>query len=161
SERAAVPASRPARLGPRGRGANGSARPVARAASGMIPLPQVTLACVDCAYHDLAAEALRRCLSGVRFGRAVLLTDRAMAVAGVETLPIAPLRSVAEYSEFVLKRLVDYVDTPHVLLVQWDGFVLNPGAWREDFLSYDYVGAPWPWHQDGRNVGNGGFSLRS
>ena len=30
----------------------------------------------------------------------------------------------------------------------------------ENFLDYDYAGACW-WYQDSRNVGNGGFSLRS
>jgi hypothetical protein len=30
----------------------------------------------------------------------------------------------------------------------------------EEFLQYDYIGAPW-WYNDECNVGNGGFSLRS
>jgi hypothetical protein len=43
-------------------------------------------------------------------------------------------------------------------VVQHDGYVLNGGAWTDDFLKYDYIGAPW----GGVNlVGNGGFSLRS
>src|SRR5690606_2721249 len=36
----------------------------------------------------------------------------------------------------------------------------NPDAWTEEFLTYDYIGAPW-WYMDDMNVGNGGFSLRS
>jgi hypothetical protein len=32
--------------------------------------------------------------------------------------------------------------------------------WTDDFLAYDYIGAPW-WYTDGMNVGNGGFCLRS
>ena len=32
--------------------------------------------------------------------------------------------------------------------------------WRDEFLCYDYIGAPW-WYKDGKNVGNGGFSLVS
>jgi hypothetical protein len=47
------------------------------------------------------------------------------------------------------------------LSIQWDGYVVNPDAWTNDFLQYDYIGAKWPWHKDGRNVGNGGFCLRS
>jgi hypothetical protein len=45
--------------------------------------------------------------------------------------------------------------------VQWDGFVLDATQWAPQFLEYDYVGAPWPQFSDGRDVGNGGFSLRS
>jgi hypothetical protein len=48
-----------------------------------------------------------------------------------------------------------------VLLVQWDGYVVNPAAWRAEFLECDYIGATWFWHDDGMRVGNGGFSLRS
>jgi hypothetical protein len=33
--------------------------------------------------------------------------------------------------------------------------------WNNKWLTYDYIGAPWGWHSDGLNVGNGGFSLRS
>ena len=37
------------------------------------------------------------------------------------------------YSRFVLKRLLPHVDTPHVLLVQWDGYVVNADAWDAAF----------------------------
>ncbi len=60
-------------------------------------------------------------------------------------------------------------DTPHVLLIQNDGFPLSSGL--ETFLGdYDYIGAPWPppsWYTGllfpyrRYAVGNGGFSLRS
>ena len=73
----------------------------------MTDLRHVTLVCVDCAYHGLAAEALRRSLAQCRFGRALFFTDREMAIEGVETVRIAPLRSVAEYSKCSLKRLCD------------------------------------------------------
>ena len=58
------------------------------------------------------------------------------------------------YSEFVIRELHKYVDTSHCLLVQWDGYVLNPKSWLPQFLDYDYIGAPW----NGNVVGNGGFS---
>jgi hypothetical protein len=45
--------------------------------------------------------------------------------------------------------------------VQWDGFVLDARRWDPTFLDYDFIGAPWPQFEDGHNVGNGGFSLRS
>lgn len=60
----------------------------------------------------------------------------------------------------MIKDLHKYVDTDFAMCIQWDAFILNPDAWEEDFLSYDYIGAPW-WFSDDRNVGNGGFSIRS
>jgi len=65
-----------------------------------------------------------------------------------------------QYSVFMLNNLNDHVDTSHVLTFQTDGFILNPQAWTDDFLKYDWVGAPWP-NATNSKVGNGGFSLRS
>ena len=42
--------------------------------------------------------------------------------------------------------------TPHVLLIQWDGFVVNPSAWSDEFLDFDYVGARWGWPTDGHTI---------
>jgi hypothetical protein len=39
--------------------------------------------------------------------------------------------------------------------------VVDAEQWDPAFLEYDYIGAPWPQFDDGRDVGNGGFSLRS
>jgi len=77
---------------------------------------------------------------------------------------IAPLRGRRAYSEYVLRHLGNHVRTPHALIFQWDGFVLDSALWRPEFLEYDYVGGIFPpderW-DDGRRVGNGGFCLRS
>lgn len=98
--------------------------------------------------------------------RARLLTsDREAAGSDVECIAIEPLDYLA-YSRFCVERLAEYVDTDFCLCVQLDGFILNPSLWDDEFLSYDFVGAPWsdkphrPMVAD-RNVGNGGFSLRS
>lgn len=65
-----------------------------------------------------------------------------------------------QYNIFCVNHLYKYVDTDFVLLFQNDGFILNPNNWSDDFLNYDYIGAPWPIYDKSR-VGNGGFSLRS
>jgi hypothetical protein len=79
----------------------------------------------------------------------------------VEVVAIEPLRSGADYSHFVMRRLPAHVDSSHVLITQWDGFVVDPEAWSDEFLAYDYLGAVWPEQPASRAVGNGGFSLRS
>jgi hypothetical protein len=60
----------------------------------------------------------------------------------------------------MVKDLNEYVETDYVLVIQYDWFILNPDAWTDEFLEYDYIWAPW-WYIDDCNVGNGGFSLRS
>ncbi len=70
------------------------------------------------------------------------------------------LVSIEDYSYFMIKELNKYVDTKYVLIIQHDGFILNPLAWSEKFLDYDYIWAPWRYNDD-NNVGNWWFSLRS
>ena len=127
----------------------------------MLELPGVTLCCIDTVNHELALRALRRSSEGIRFGKTCFITDRRIEEPGIVSRVILPLVSRDAYSEFVLKSLLTHIDTPHVLLVQWDGYAINPAAWRNEFLEVDYIGAKWFWHTDDMRVGNGGFSLRS
>ena len=127
----------------------------------MLELPGVTLCCIDTLNHALALRALRRSSAGIRFGSTCFISDRPVDEPGMSSIVIAPLASRDAYSEFVLKSLLPHIQTPHVLLVQWDGYAINPDAWRGEYLDVDYIGAKWFWHTDGMRVGNGGFSLRS
>jgi tetratricopeptide (TPR) repeat protein len=127
----------------------------------MLDLSGVTLCCIDTANPALALRALRRSTAGVRFARTLLLTDPVQATPDIDVRGIAPLASREAYSQFVLKALAQHIETAHVLLIQWDGYVLNPGAWRDEFLACDYIGAKWFWGERTARVGNGGFSLRS
>jgi hypothetical protein len=129
-----------------------------------LALPEVTLCAADTRSPLLAWWALRRSMAGIDFARAVLFThdwQPPSAVPGLALVDIGALRSGADYSQFVLRRLPEHIDTPFVLVTQWDGFVVDPAAWRPEFLQYDYIGAPWPDQPAERSVGNGGFSLRS
>ena len=65
------------------------------------------------------------------------------------------------HSLLCLKALKGNLDTDYALFVQYDGFPVNADMWTDEYLNYDYIGAPWPWMPVGQNVGNGGFSLRS
>lgn len=126
-------------------------------------LGQVTLCAAACVNVSATIRAMNHCLDGTGFARALLFTDRDVQglPAGIDQIKIPPLRSSRDYSRFVLKDLVGWVDTSHCLVVQWDGFILDAHAWDPAFLDFDYVGAPWPQFSDGHEVGNGGFSLRS
>lgn len=127
----------------------------------MLELPRVTLCCIDCANHDLALAAIEQCVQKCAFARVLFITDRDYAIDGVECVRVPTIDSREAYSRFVMKELHAYVDTDFALLMQWDGFVVNAGAWSDEFLDYDYIGAKWIFYDDGHNVGNGGFSLRS
>jgi hypothetical protein len=136
----------------------------ARTSAQTLALPQVTLVAIDTRAPALATQSLQRSMTGIAFARVVLFTRAAEAgvlPAGIEGVPISPLASGADYSRFVLRELAAHIATSHVLVTQWDGFVVDPAAWRPEFLEWDYIGAVWTDQPEGRNVGNGGFSLRS
>ncbi len=130
----------------------------------MINLPDVTLVCIDCIDVKRALTALRKSMRHIRFGSVKLLTSISHDDCDdIEIVYIRELRSMEAYSGFMFHNLNDYIDSAYALVIQWDGFVVNPQAWTDEFLQYDYIGAPWFFRLDARNmaVGNGGFSLRS
>ncbi len=125
-----------------------------------IDLGNVSLVCVETRRHALALHALEHCLQQARFKECLLLSPTAPTMpSGIQHVSIADINSVAAYSDFIVGRLGDYFSGEHVLIVQWDGFILDAKRWDARFLDYDYIGAPWPDAE--RTVGNGGFSLRS
>jgi hypothetical protein len=123
-------------------------------------LPQVTVCAVDCTNPVFAAKALAYSARVCEFGRALLLSDTPVQ-GPFEHRVIPRITSSHQYSAFMLQELHRYIDTEFVLIIQWDGYVVHPRAWTDEFLQYDYIGARWHWHNDGMTVGNGGFSLRS
>lgn len=129
-----------------------------------LPLAQVTLCAVDTRAPALAAQSLLRSMQQVDFARVILFTHAwlpAVVLPGIEIIDIEPITSGAEYSHFVMRQLPGFIRSSHVLVTQWDGFVVHPEAWTDEFLVHDYVGAVWPDEPESRCVGNGGFSLRS
>lgn len=132
-------------------------------AEGRLYLPQVTLCAVTSVNVPATVRALEFSLEQVRFGACKLLTDVAIEPTHpeMEVVAIDRIGSSAAYSDFMLEHLPQHVETPYCLVAQWDGHLLDAGRWRDAFLDYDYIGASWPQFDDGHDVGNGGFSLRS
>lgn len=132
-----------------------------------LALPQVTLCCVDTTGRiPSSLQAIGHCLQKIDFGDAILLTLPELLLdqkipAGLRIVPIDPLKSIEAYSHFMVKSLAPYIQTAHCLVVQWDGYIVQPSQWTDEFLAFDYIGAPWANADGSMTVGNGGFSLRS
>jgi hypothetical protein len=140
----------------------------------MLNLPQVTILTINCVDPREGINAMYHSMKNIAFKEAILFTHLPVWADGITVKKINQLKSVDEYNDFVL-RLAEYVDSDYVLVVQDDGFVTNADNWDNEFLKYDYIGAPWPkdpswielqrakeWMTRGFNqIGNGGFSLRS
>lgn len=121
-----------------------------------LQLPSVTLMCIDCVNANRAINVLEHCKSLCDFGAVKLLTH--IPVPYEHKVKIMPLNSLIAYSIFMLTKVHDYIETEHVLIVQRDGWILNPQSFNPAWLELDYI-APLFVQYD--FCGSGGFSLRS
>lgn len=126
----------------------------------MTPLPDVTVVAVTTKDYGKTIEAIHKTLQHIEPAKVILFTDVVYMDSAWQNIVIDRFKSVEDYNHFIFKRLGDFIATSHVLVIQHDGYVIDGSAWDPVFLNYDYIGAPWT-YKDGRNVGNGGFSLRS
>jgi len=132
----------------------------------MIDLRNITLITVNCLADQTikAQRMLNFCLKGCAFNRVKFFTSEAVtSTDSVEIVNIPKINNLSEYNDFMLYELDQHIDTDFCLVTQVNGFIINPHLWDDDFLNYDYIGAPWfdlGWNRTNR-IGNGGFSLRS
>lgn len=118
--------------------------------------------CIETRTPELAVFALQRCMEAANFKESLLLGACLEELPeGIEHRDIGAINSMEAYSDFIVRRLLDYIRGDYVLIVQGDGFIIHPECWTPEFLAVDYVGAVWPDQPEAVAVGNGGFSLRS
>ena len=144
----------------------------------MTELSDVTLISVDTTDNlDGTLKGIYTSMMGINFGAVKLITTKEQIKTNTDlkeegiTLeePVREIKNYNDYNYYVIYCLHNHVETSHCLLVQPDGFVLFPDKWDDEWLKYDYIGAPWPLVKDSNidpfgnqhQVGNGGFSLRS
>jgi len=108
----------------------------------------------------------------IKFGAVKLLTSAQPKIKypDIEYVPIKPM-NLEEFNKTMIEDLHKHFETTHCLFVQADSFVVNYKLWKDEFLKYDYIGAPWSdelvinenlvLNVKKNPVGNGGFSLRS
>ena len=131
-----------------------------------LQLKNVTIICIDGVNPDIGLKALKYSMKDIEFGSAKLISHiRPDNIPDtIEFIEIGKLTHDS-YSPFMLHELYKYVDTDFCLTIHDDGFVINPQLWDNNFLNYDYIGAPWlhtvQYYGQKYRVGNGGFSLRS
>lgn len=137
----------------------------------MINLPDVTLICISSVNLPQTYFAFQKSVEGINFGAVKLVTHEKPKDLPdfIEYSECYKINSINDYSYYCIYNLHKHVSTSHCLVIQADGFVINPEQWDPLWLTYDYIGAPWeyvdhayldPWGNHQR-VGNGGFSLRS
>ena len=143
----------------------------------ILNLPDVTLMAIDCVNPGRTLKALYYSSNLCNFGDIILLTDTKRwspdffepKIKGLRTIHHVQGADRMEYELAVHREPIKHLKTPFMLFSEWDSSVLNPLAWDDFFLEFDYIGAPWIDHNDpgfpacddSNRVGNGGFALKS
>lgn len=102
-----------------------------------IELPQVTLILMSGIGYDTEGnvEALRKSQEGIKFG-------------AVKYIQLGEIIDIDSWSKAIIYELPKYIETDYCLLIHSDGYIINPELWDDNWLNYDYIGAPWPLPQD-------------
>ena len=122
-----------------------------------LDLSNVTLVVIDCIDYERALKAIDISTTYADFADVKFFTS--MNKDNDDIIKIPHCQSNFDVIHFMWKKMNSYIQTDYILHIEFDGFILNPKAWKDEFLKYDYIGAPW-WYEE-NNVGNAGFSLIS
>ncbi len=137
-----------------------------------LTLPNVTLLAVTSVEIEQHQISLKISSQNIKFGAIKLISSLLpeKKYSDIEYVSVTPM-GMSDQNRFLMKDLYKYFETSHCLFVQADSFVVNADLWKEEFLEFDYIGAPWPnkiqmnpnliLNMKENCVGSGGFSLRS
>lgn len=123
-------------------------------------LPNVTVELIDVDSPELARLAMIDTLAQIEPGEALIFSPTVIHVPGARWIEIPAFANLDEYVRFLWHDMPNYVSTSHILFTQWDAWVIDGTCWTDEFLKYDYGGAPWMYFDDAFKVGNGA-GLRS
>lgn len=116
-----------------------------------LQLPQVTLAAMTSVNVKATIQAMEYSMRGIDFGDAVLITHKKPLglPKSIRYSHTDKLKNIDDFNYKMVYELGDHIKTEYALIVHADGFVVNPQMWRDEFLDYDYIGAPWPLPKEG------------
>lgn len=112
----------------------------------MLKLPQVTVVALAGVRIRETVKALDHSRRDARFGRVLLISHSKPRnlPRGIDYEYTTKSEDVYEWCRKIIYELHSYIDTQYIILIHSDGFIVNPEQWRDEFLDYDYIGAPWP-----------------
>lgn len=102
------------------------------------------------------------------FDEKIFFTDEDGAYEDI-VLKNLNIKKYDDYNRVAIHDLFLHTKTDFVLIVHYDGTIVNESLWDNEFLNYDHIGAPWPFknvsmYTNDNSIewqGNGGFCIRS
>lgn len=101
----------------------------------MISLPQTTLVALTNKDFEGHKKAIDKSCEGIEFGDVKLIWDEKCT-------------SIDIWNYKIIYELPRYINTDFCILIHSDGYINNPERWRNEWLGWDYIGAPWPLPND-------------
>ena len=116
----------------------------------MLNLENITLVALTSIKLEKTIKALEYSCRGIKFGSVKLVSDeRPEILPHYITHEYCPkMSNIDEWNYASIYELPKHIDTEFCILIHDDGFIVNSESWREEFLNYDYIGAPWPLPND-------------
>jgi hypothetical protein len=110
-----------------------------------LTLPNVTLLAVTSVEIEEHQMSLKISSQNIEFGAVKLLSSSLpeKKYSDIEYVSVKPMGR-PENNRFLMGDLHKYFETSHCLYVQAHSFVVNAHLWKEEFLEFDYIGAPMP-----------------
>ena len=138
----------------------------------MLEIPDCTLVLVETRDSNKAKRTMEHNLSLCNFKDILFVGSEKINLSVQHHHYQSNINTIEQYNNFMVHELPLLIKTKRMLITQTDGYIINPEAWTDNFLQYDYIGAPWwyfPYNTHPSHgistpstcVGNGGFSLRS
>jgi hypothetical protein len=130
----------------------------------MFELKNIELIIASCFNAENGVRALRHSIKDIKFGKVTIFSPYKPRniTNGIDYVYIEK-QTPSTMNSFAIKELPKYYTHDYVLSIHDDGFIINPHLWTNEFLQYDFIGAPWPplhWNTKNR-VGNMGFFMKS
>lgn len=93
---------------------------------------------------EATVKALEYSSKDIEFGEVKLVSHyKPSNINNISFQETSKTKDIDEWSYKVIYELPKYVNTDYAILIHSDGFIVNPESWRDEFLEYDYIGAPW------------------
>ena len=112
----------------------------------MLDLPNITLVAMTSVRIEKTIKALEWSCKDINFGCVKLIThsDIIDKPSFLTVDKINKISNIDEWNHAIIFELPLYINTSYAILIHDDGFIVNPTSWTDEFLNYDYIGAPWP-----------------
>ena len=110
-----------------------------------LTLPNVTLIAVTSVEIEEHQMSLKISSQNIEFGAVKLLSSLPpeKKYSDIEYVSVKPM-GMTDQNRFMVDDLHKCFETSHCLYVEAHSFVVNVDLWKEKFLEFDYIGAPWP-----------------